>query len=177
LDNQNLKYPVGEFNKPKTWPNEERTLWIEIIASFPEALESLLENFTLEMLNTSYRPEGWNGKQVVHHLADSHMNAFIRFKIGMTEEPIPNIRPYREDLWANHVDNNADDLTDSLSILRGLHHRWALFLKSLKEEDFDLIVAHPEYNQHYCLGQLLSMYAWHCEHHLAHLKLILNSAK
>ena len=122
-----------------------------------------------EALNYNYRPAGWTIKQVVHHCADSHMNAIIRFKLTLTEE-LPTIKPYFEDRWANLNVSNFDDISNSLVLITALHKQWASLLKSLNSEQLARQFFHPESKIKSSLSETIGMYAWHGNHHLAHIK-------
>ena len=131
-------------------------------------IKEVTTKLSVEELNLEYRPEGWSIKQVVHHCADSHMNSFIRFKLALTEET-PTIRPYEEHLWAELEDSLSDDLTASIRILEGLHLRWSIVLEVMKESDWDKMYFHPSSQKLFSLKEALGFYAWHCNHHLAHI--------
>lgn len=119
-------------------------------------------------LDTPYRPEGWTIRQVVHHCADSHMNAIIRLKLALTEEK-PVIKPYFEDRWAELVDGKSLPIEPSLKILEGVHKRWVLLLENLTASQFQRTFVHPELGTEFSLAVATANYAWHCEHHLAHI--------
>lgn len=175
MDNlEHLRFPVGKFHTPKTFTEKEIAEWIATISEFPSRVHSLVNSIPLDQLQTPYREKGWNGFQVIHHCVDSHMNAYIRFKLGLTEDS-PEIRPYFEDRWAELPDSKSEDLEDSLMILKGLHSRWSFVLNYIPIDDFHRIIVHPEYGRKYNLAQLLAMYAWHCNHHFSHLEIIKNS--
>lgn len=165
---EKLKYPIGFFEKPTIISNELIIDWKNTIQIFPFELEKVVENLAFEKLNWVYRPNGWSIKQVIHHCADSHMNAFIRFKLALTEEN-PIIKPYEESKWANLADGNCDDISSSLSILKGVHQRWTMILNYMNENEFDRNYFHPESQKNYSLKEALGLYAWHCNHHLAHI--------
>lgn len=164
-----LKYPVGEFNKPDIIDEQIIEKWIDSIESFPHSIETLTKDLTVEQLNWRFRPDGWTIKQLVHHCGDSHMNSMIRFKLALTEDS-PEIRPYFQDRWAELSDSLDDDLTDSLTLLNGLHSRWIKLLKNLTEDEFNREFIHPEHGARFSLKENLGLYAWHCSHHLAHVK-------
>jgi hypothetical protein len=175
LDNlEHLRFPVGKFHTPKTFSENDIALWRQTISDFPDRVQRLLDSIELNHLRTPYRKDGWNGFQVIHHCVDSHMNAYFRFKLGLTEDA-PEIRPYFEDRWADLPDSTSENLENSLLILKGLHRRWAIVLNNINHDDFNRLIVHPEYGRKYNLAQLLAMYAWHCNHHHAHLELIKNS--
>ena len=164
-----LKFPIGEYKKPNLISENDIQNWIEIIETFPLKIKRITKNLSVEKLNWKYRPDGWSVKQVVHHCADSHMNSFIRFKLALTEVN-PTVKPYDEAKWAELKDANEDDISASLSIIESLHKRLALLLKSFDENDFKSSFFHPESKTTNCLDVVLSFYAWHCNHHLAHIE-------
>jgi len=164
-----LKYPVGKYEPPVEITEDLFNQWITTIESLPEKLKKLVGNLSYDELGLQYRPGSWNIKQVVHHLADSHMNSFIRFKLVLTEEN-PIIRPYDESAWAKTADANNEEIMDSIDILEGLHKRWVILLKSLKEEDKKRTYVHPEYDKQFTLEYMLGLYDWHAKHHLAHIR-------
>jgi uncharacterized damage-inducible protein DinB len=165
---EQLKYPIGKYQRPQTFAKEQFTEWINTIESFPAKLIKEISNLSEEQLNTPYRPEGWTIRQVVHHCADSHMNAFIRFKLAMTEDK-PTIKPYMEDRWAKLPDTALAPIEFSFQILEGLHKRWIILLKSMSEEDFKRQFIHPEMGRELEIRETLALYAWHCNHHLSHI--------
>lgn len=169
-----LRFPIGEFEMPYTVSGELKSKWIQAISDFPLILKDLTANLTSEEKQLTYRPGGWNIKQVVHHCADSHMNSLIRFKLTLTEES-PTIRPYSEERWAELDDGNEDDLSDSLQLLTSLHSKWTRLLHKLSDEDIKRTYVHPEHGQEFTLLEAIGTYAWHCEHHLGHIKLALKN--
>ena len=175
VDINQLKYPVGGFKYPQEVSSEQIEEWKDIIAGFPEALDQVVEDLTDEELNWIYRPGGWSIRQVIHHLADSHMNSFIRYKLALTEDN-PTIKPYFEGLWADMPDGNNDDIHPSLDLIRGLHERWSILLENMSEEDFLRTFVHPESGRTIRLDQNLALYTWHCNHHLAHIRQALDSS-
>ncbi len=169
MDLELLKYPVGRYTPPRPIRMEHIEKWRVIIQKFPEKLREEVIKLTSDELGWQYRPEGWTIHQVVHHCADSHMNAFIRFKLSLTENE-PTILPYKEAEWAKLGDVAHSDIQDSLLILQGLHNRWGALLKSMTEQDFSRAYIHPEYGRAFSLDQVTGLYAWHCSHHLAHVR-------
>ena len=166
---EELKYPIGKFQTPKIIDNNQIKEWIETIERFPEKLGFEVLNLTQKDLEKQYRPNGWTIRQVVNHCADSHMNSLIRFKLALTED-VPNIKPYFDDLWAELPDSNAFPVNSSLKLLEGLHERWTFLLKSLSDQDLERQFKHPESGELISLKINIGIYAWHCEHHLAHIK-------
>ncbi|UCS94641.1 putative metal-dependent hydrolase [Echinicola marina] len=169
LELQQLKYPIGTFKCPKTIDDEKIKSWINTIASFPERIRELGQDLTDEQKEWQYRPGSWNIRQLVHHCADSHLNSIIRFKLALTEDT-PSIKPYYEDRWAELADYDEKDLSSSLMLISSLHHRWTLLLKSLGEKELKKTYYHPEHRREIHLEETIGMYAWHSEHHLAHIK-------
>lgn len=164
-----LKYPVGPFRYPKECTQTDISSWIKIIRSFPAAIKETTHQLTDAQLQLIYRPEGWSIQQVIHHCADSHMNSFIRFKLALTEDQ-PTIKSYYENLWAQLSDVSNAPISDSILLLQGLHHRWAILLESLSSDDMGKTYTHPESGKSIRLDQTLALYAWHCNHHLAHIE-------
>ncbi|NNC83760.1 MAG: putative metal-dependent hydrolase [Flavobacteriales bacterium] len=167
-DIETLRFPVGRFQMPGVLSSEQRKQMTETIRAFPEKLEAMVSGLS-EELDWRYRPEGWMIRQVVHHCADSHMNALIRFKLTLTEDS-PTIRPYFEDRWAELTDTLDAPIRESLDILKGVHSRWSRLLGGMSDSDFAKHYVHPEYQNTYTLDQALANYDWHCKHHAAHIQ-------
>lgn len=167
---EQLQYPIGRFTAPVNVTPAMRHSWIETIAALPQRLEDALQDITDAQLDTPYRPEGWTVRQVVHHLADSHLNAFCRLHLSLTEDA-PTIKPYNEAEWAKLPDS-ALPLIHSLDMLRGMHFRWVHLLRNMSEADFQRTYIHPQYGKVYSMDTMTALYAWHCEHHLGHVKLV-----
>ena len=164
---EDLRYPIGKF-VPQPFSAEQLSKWIIDIKYLPNHLENAVLNLDEHQLQTPYRPEGWTVHQLVHHVADSHMNAYIRFKLGLTEMN-PVIKPYDEAEWAKLNDTKNLPINISLTLLFALHTRWVTVLESIKEEEWNRTVFHPEQNKEITLWHLLGMYAWHSLHHTAHV--------
>ena len=162
-----IKYPVGKFTHDAEPTPEKRAACIRDIAELPARLRSALAGLSAAQLDSPYREGGWTVRQVVHHLADSHMNAFIRFKLALTENA-PNIKAYDQDAWAGTADARTADPGLSLAIVEGLHGRWAALLSSMSASDFGRAFMHPERGA-MSLDHTLQMYAWHSRHHVAHI--------
>ena len=171
MEGHYLRYPIGQFDKPTVITRRVIEKWIETIGSFPELLSFEVALLADKQLDTPYREGGWTIRQVVHHCADSHMNAFVRFKLALTEDN-PVIKPYDEASWAELSDSKSLPVASSLFILKGLHYRWRTLLKSLDEESLKRKYTHPEHGQEFALDEAIGMYAWHCNHHLAHVKFV-----
>lgn len=167
---EHLMYPIGKFTAPENVTTAMRQKWIDIIAALPQRLETAVADITDTQLDTPYRPEGWTVRQVVHHLADSHINAYCRLHLSLTEDA-PIIKPYNEGDWAKLPDS-ALPICHSLEILRGLHFRWVHLLRNMSEADFQRTYVHPQYGKVYSMDTMTALYAWHCEHHLGHVKLV-----
>jgi DinB superfamily len=168
-----LRYPIGKaaeqaFSGKEPYSDELKKAAIKEIESLPQLLESAVLNLDEVQLDTPYRPDGWTIKQVVHHVADSHMNAYIRFKLGLTEDN-PTIKPYDEKAWANLSDTKNVSINVSLTLLHTLHIRLVELLNNIKEEEWQRTVFHPETKRTITLWALLAMYSWHGKHHTAHI--------
>jgi len=161
------RYPLGKY-EPQSFTEKQKLQWLNEIKFLPQALENSILNLDESQMNTPYRDGGWKVKQLVHHVADSHINAYCRFKLGLTEEN-PVIRPYEEKLWAELEDVESVPINVSLTILHALHARWYAAINDLTEEDWNRTVLHPEHNKIFTLWHLLGMYAWHGRHHVAHV--------
>lgn len=170
---EHLRYPTGRFTYSSGYGAAQRAELIANIRRLPSQLKERLEKIDEATLNIPYRPEGWTVRQVVHHIADSHLNAYIRFKLGLTED-VPTIKPYKEALWAKLADTQHTPITVSLALIEALHTRWLVLLESMEEADWQRAVFHPEYNKELKLEMFLALYSWHCGHHLAHIDLVLN---
>ncbi|UKT63582.1 YfiT family bacillithiol transferase [Pedobacter mucosus] len=168
MDLEQLKYPIGQFEMPELFNVQQAEIWISEIEALPNQIKKATENLSQENLNQTYRPNGWTIKQVIHHLPDSHMNAYIRFKLAVTED-IPVIKPYDEERWAETEEAKNGDIEMSIALLSGLHQRWVAFLKTLKLEDFQRKYIHPAHEKELTLANMLGTYAWHGKHHLAHI--------
>lgn len=168
LDLEKLKYPIGKFITPKTYSSDYILAKIEEIESLPERLKKETGDLNNDQLNTPYRPGGWTVRQVIHHCAESHMNCFIRIKWTLTENN-PVIKPYDENLWSALPDNLHMPIESSLTLLEGLHARLAFLMKSLSKTELEKSFIHPENNSEYKIKEIIGLYAWHGNHHLAHI--------
>ena len=165
---EQLKYPVGKFVKPESITKEIIDSAISEIENFPSLVKFEIQNLEEKDLQLRYRPEGWTITQVVHHCADSHINSYMRFKLALTEN-VPTIKPYEESLWAELPDNNLSPFV-SLKLLVALHEKWVYIIKSLSEEDLNKEFIHPDQSEKISLKENISIYSWHCRHHLAHIR-------
>ena len=162
-----LRYPVGPFEFAGTLAPVQRQELMDQIAATPEKMRAAVAGLSEEQLDTSYRPDGWTVRQVVHHVPESHMNSYVRFKLAITEEE-PTIKPYFEDRWAELDDAHKAPIELSLNLLDALHSRWVWFLRSLKDGDFQRTFRHPELGL-VSLDKNIALYAWHGRHHVAHI--------
>jgi uncharacterized damage-inducible protein DinB len=162
-----LRYPIGRMPKTDRLDSAQREETIARVAALPARLRSAVGGLDDRQLDTPYRNGGWTVRQVVHHLADSHLNAFVRFKLGLTEER-PVIKPYDEVRWAELPDSRLP-IAASLEILDGLHARWTALLREVPDTAWRRVIHHPEQGRDIPLDELLGMYAWHGDHHLAHV--------
>ena len=164
-----LQYPVGRFTLPESSTAEQRQQWVHEIARTPQELRAAVSGFSENQLDTPYRRGGWTVRQVIHHVPDSHMNAFIRFKLALTEDQ-PIIKPYDEARWATLADA-ALPIEPSLDLLEALHIRWVRLLQTMSELDYRRTFVHPESGA-WRLDQYLAQYAWHGQHHAGHIRLV-----
>lgn len=162
-----LRFPVGQFEPKAEITATQRTALIKSVAEAPARLRAAVDKLSSRQLGEPYRPEGWTVRQVVHHLPDSHLNAYVRFKLALTEVE-PTIRTYDEKRWAELEDGRDADPEISLRLLESLHVRWALLLRSLRAADFARTLKHPDLGV-MSLDGLLQLYEWHGRHHVAHI--------
>jgi hypothetical protein len=165
---EKLRYPIGKFTAPETYSKTYLTDKIAEIESFPERLKKEVMHLSEEQLDTPYRENGWTIRQVIHHCADSHMNCYIRIKWALTEDQ-PVIKYYYEDRWSELYDNLTMPVEPSLSLLDGLHFRLGYIMKNLSETDLEKSFIHPEHKAVFQLKEIIASYAWHGNHHLAHI--------
>ena len=162
-----LRFPIGKFQPPATIGQAEREAFISQIAEAPVRLREAVTGLASEQLSTPYRPGGWTVRQVVHHVPDSHLNSYVRFRLALTEEE-PVIKPYHEDRWAELNDARSAPLEVSLALLDALHERWVRLLRSLDPGDWKRTFRHPELGV-VSLERNLALYAWHGRHHVRHV--------
>jgi len=162
-----LRYPIGKFSFDGSLSEQMKQAFIDDIARTPENLRAAVRGLSPEQLNTPYRPGGWTVRQVVHHVPDSHLNSYVRYKLALTEDE-PTIKPYAEDRWAELADSKSTPLEVSLTLLESLHDRWVRLLRSLNNEDWKRTFRHPDLGT-MTLEKTLALYSWHGRHHVAHI--------
>ncbi len=172
---EKLQYPIGRFSFHPVMTEKELHQCIERISSLPARLREQMNLMDAGQWDTPYRPGGWTVRQVVHHLADSHANAFIRFKLALTEDN-PTIKPYMEERWAELPDTSDVSPLVSVQFLEALHARWAVLLRSMQPADWQKTVFHPERERNITLWEMLTLYAWHGDHHLGHIGLVMETS-
>lgn len=163
------RYPVGRFTYDGDDSNAARAARINVLAELPAQLAASVRGLSPEQLDTPYREGGWTVRQVVHHVPDSHVNAYVRFKLALTETA-PTIVPYDEAAWARLSDVRDVPIETSLVLLDALHARWVAVLRGMTDADFARTYVHPEHGRTFTLDEVLAMYAWHSKHHLAHVQ-------
>jgi hypothetical protein len=164
------RYPIGPFAPVAVLSPEDRAACIHQLSVTPAEVRAALHVLSPAQVDQPYRPGGWTARQVVHHMADSHMNSYVRFRLALTEDT-PTIKPYAENRWAELPDARTADPEVSLHLLEALHHRWVLLLKSLTPSQWASKLRHPEVGE-MDLDRMVQLYAWHSRHHIAHLRLI-----
>ena len=164
---EDLRYPIGRFRAVMPITSELRSAAIDAIAGLPDRMRAAVADLDDDQLDTQYRPEGWTIRQVVHHVADSHMNGLIRVKLALTEET-PTIKPYDENAWALLADMRLP-VDVSLGLIDGIHARWTAVYRAMTAEEFERSFVHPEHGAQLTLDWHLQNYAWHSHHHLAHI--------
>lgn len=171
-----LKYPIGQPTIPTEIKTKQIDEWIATIENFPLKLETLVKNLDKEQLDTPYRENGWTIRQVIHHCADSHQNSYIRYKWTLTENK-PIIKAYYEDRWGDLFDSKSAPILLSINLLKTLHAKWVYLLKGLKPTDFERCFIHPENKETVSLAINTGIYAWHCNHHYAHIFNLMKAKK
>ena len=169
MSTRDLQYPIGRFVPFEAEiDDDERLAMIAELAAALTQLRAAIHGLHAGQLDTPYRPGGWTVRQVVHHIPDSHLNGFLRFKLALTED-VPTIKPYREAKWAELADGRSGLIEQSLTLLDLLHLRWLVLLRSMQPSDFARRVNHPELDEPVSLNVMLALYAWHGKHHVAHI--------
>jgi hypothetical protein len=162
-----LRYPIGDFKPLPSYTDAQRAGFVQDIAELPAKLRAALFGLNEQQVETPYRDGGWTVRQTVHHVADSHVNSYIRFRFAVTEDN-PTIMPYNEKAWAELADAKHEPVEVSLKLLEGIHQRWVVLLKSFKADDWKRTLFHPERGK-LDLSLNAALYSWHCKHHVAHI--------
>ena len=170
MNDDNLRYPIGKFSPPETYTASELASYIQRIESLPSRVKAELALIPTAKLDTPYREGGWSARQVIHHLADSHLNAFIRIKWTLTEST-PLIKAYDEKAWAETAETKLDPVL-SVQLLTALHAKWVELLKRITPEQLKKEFTHPETKKQVSIERMMALYAWHGDHHLGHLKIV-----
>ncbi|MGB2758331.1 YfiT family bacillithiol transferase [Maribacter sp. Hel_I_7] len=166
---EKLKYPIGHFECPKDISKDDIEIWIKVLETLPERLSNLVNNFSENQLNTPYRKDGWTVRQVIHHMADSHHHSYTRFKWALTENR-PLIKVYEEKKWSELIDARTAPISLSLSYLTALHAKLVYLLTRLSSEDLKVSYIHPDGNVNVSVAENIGKYAWHSNHHFAHIE-------
>jgi len=173
IDIERLKYPIGHFEYPSEVTNEVVLNWIRILEDLPVNLENLVKHLSKEQLETPYRPGGWTVQQLVHHIADSHHHSYTRFKWALSENA-PLIKAYEEKEWSNLFDANTAPIELSLVYLKALHAKLVFLLRGLTDKDLEKYYVHPDGNVKVTVKENIGKYAWHGQHHCAHIQGLLD---
>lgn len=169
-NDEHLRYPIGRHTAKASYTPDEISALIQRIEDVPAKIEAVLKTLSATQLDTVYRDGGWTARQVMHHIPDSHLNAYIRFKWTLTEET-PTIKAYDEQAWALTPETKGDPML-SLAVLKALHSKWVVLLRGLQHSEMERQFYHPDSKKYIRLDQLIATYAWHGEHHLGHLKIV-----
>ena len=162
-----FQYPIGRFKASDSYPPEDVRTNIQIISALPSKFINLLGGWTEDQYDTRYRPDGWTVRQLIHHVADSHINAYVRFRLALTENN-PTIKPYKEDRWAELPDAKTAPVDLSLQLMKNVHLRWVLLMNSMDAADLARTYTHPDTGRSIRLDEVIALYAWHSEHHYQH---------
>jgi hypothetical protein len=173
MSEKTAQYPIGKFHAPESISTEDRARAIETIAGAPARLREAVSGLSAGQLDAPYREGGWTARQVIHHVPESHMNAYIRFKLALTETD-PVVKPYDEAAWAKLNDIGVTPVETSLALLDYLHQRWVILMRGMTAEDWKKRYIHPQYGRAQTLEYTLLLYAWHSGHHIAHVKSVAN---
>ena len=165
---EELRYPIGRFVRPEEYSDESRRVWTGEIVALPRLAGAAVADLDDRQLDTPYRPGGWTIRQVIHHLPDSHLNAYMRIRLALTEDE-PLIRPYFEERWAELPDAREAPVELSLALLEALHARWVVLLRSLDRDAWSRGLVHPEHGRRMTVDEAVALYAWHGRHHVAQI--------
>ena len=165
---EELKYPIGRYQKPEVFTPELRQEWLSVLQALPSWMDACIENLDAHQLQVPYRECGWTIQQVVHHVADSHINAYIRVKLALTEDN-PTVKPYNETAWAELPDTPLVPVNVSVTLLHALHRRLVVLLQNMGPADWLRTYYHPDHKRDFPLWEVVAMYAWHSRHHTTHI--------
>jgi DinB family protein len=168
-DMEQLKYPIGRYQKADSYTPELLKEWISVLQALPSWMDACIENLDEHQLQVPYREGGWTIQQVIHHVADSHMNAYVRVKLALTEDN-PTIKPYREAAWAELADTKVVPVNVSVTLIHALHRRLVAVLQHMQPSDWERSYYHPEHERNVPLWEVVGMYAWHSRHHTEHIR-------
>jgi len=166
---EQLKYPIGRYEKPEAYTQNDLKEWTGVLQALPSWMDACIENLDEHQLQTPYREGGWTIQQVVHHVADSHMNAYIRLKLMLTEDN-PTVKPYNETAWAELADTKVVPVNISVTMLHTLHRRLVALLQHMQPSDWERTYYHPEHKRNFPVWEVVAMYAWHSRHHTEHIR-------
>ena len=166
---EHLKYPTGRYQKPDAHDSRLQKEWISVLKALPSWMDACIENLDEHQLQVPYREGGWNIQQVVHHVADSHMNAYIRLKLALTEDN-PTVKPYDEGAWAELIDTKVVPVNVSVTMLHAMHRRMVALLEHMQPSDWERTYYHPEQKRNFPVWEMVALYAWHSRHHTAHIR-------
>ncbi len=173
MTDESLRYPIGQFSPPEEVTKSDREKYLNEIERLPATMRKVVAGLTDEQLDTPYREGGWTLRQVVHHVPDSHANSYIRYRWALTEDQ-PAIKAYFEDRWGELPDASSAPVGPSLQLLEALHQRWLLLLRAMNDEDYAHSLIHPDMRNPIRLDTMLALYAWHGQHHIAHIQSLKN---
>ena len=165
---EELKYPIGRYKQPDAYTPQLLKEWVAVLQALPSWMDACIENLDESHLQTSYREGGWTIQQVVHHIADSHLNAYIRLKLALTEDN-PTVKPYDENAWAKLIDTQVVPVNISITMVHTLHRRMVALLNHLQPAEWERTYFHPEHKRNFPIWEMVAMYAWHSRHHVAHI--------
>lgn len=166
---ERLQYPIGRYQKPDNYTPELVQEWINVLQALPSWMDACIENLDEHQLQVPYREGGWTIQQVVHHVADSHMNAYLRLKLALTEDN-PTVKPYDEKAWAELADVRIVPVNVSTTLLHTIHRRMVAIMQHMKPEDWERTYFHPEHKRSFPVWEMVALYAWHSRHHTAHIR-------
>ena len=166
---EQLQYPIGRYQKPDKFTPDQIQEWITVLQALPSWMDHCIENLDEHQLQVPYREGGWTIQQVVHHVADSHMNAYIRLKLALTEDN-PTVKPYDEKAWAELADVSIVPVNVSVTLLHAIHRRMIAVMQRMQPSDWERTYYHPEHKRSFPIWEMVALYAWHSRHHTEHIK-------